>query len=66
MYVRDVMYWIMNTVLLSGKLYKSVPQFTDLNEKLADLIIHAVSINSGYTSMLKAGENAHLMDQVCF
>lgn len=50
--------------LLLGKLYKSIPNYAELNERLSELIVTSISINSGYTSMLKENPNSELKDQV--
>ena len=47
-----------------GKLYKSIPNHSELDSTLADLIVNSISINSGYTSMIRQSPNSDLMDQV--
>lgn len=42
-----------------------MPNYSEMDERLADLIIYSVSINSGYTSNIKPSDNPDLMDQVC-
>ena len=48
----------------TGTLHKHIPNYSELNERLADLIVHSISINSGYTSMLKDNPGSELKDQV--
>ncbi|XP_067932437.1 plasma membrane calcium-transporting ATPase 2-like [Watersipora subatra] len=49
---------------LAGKLYKSIPKYDELEPMLADLIIYSISLNSGYTSRLRQGNNTELFDQL--
>lgn len=49
---------------IAGKHEKTIPKYSALRESLADLIINSVSINSGYTSILKEVPGSNLMDQV--
>ena len=49
---------------IAGKHEKTIPKYSALQESLADLIINSVSINSGYTSILKEVPGSNLMDQV--
>lgn len=51
-------------LLFSGKHYKMVPKYHEVNQSMADLIVDSVSINSGYTSILKKVPGTNLLDQV--
>ena len=61
MYCHVVLYAVISD---TGELHKSIPAYSEFNSRLADLIINSVSINSGYTSILKENANTELMDQV--
>lgn len=41
---------------IAGKQYKTTPAYNDLPAKTADLMVRAISINSGYTSQIIAPE----------
>lgn len=47
-----------------GELRKTIPAYSEVNETIADLIVDSVSINSGYTSILKEVPGSNLRDQV--
>ena len=47
-----------------GKHEKTIPKYTALRESLAELVTNSISINSGYTSILKEVPGSNLMDQV--
>lgn len=42
---------------ISGEDYKTTPKYESLPHNVADLILHAISINSAYTSRVLPGEN---------
>ena len=43
---------------------KTIPNYTDLPANIADLLVTSISINSGYTSILKEEPGNNLMQQV--
>ncbi|XP_067928988.1 plasma membrane calcium-transporting ATPase 2-like [Watersipora subatra] len=49
---------------VAGKLEKTIPNYTDLPANIADLLVTSISINSGYTSILKEEPGNNLMQQV--
>lgn len=51
-------------VLLLGKYEKTIPKYESLPESLAELIVNSISINSGYTSILREVAGSSLLDQV--
>ena len=40
------------SVFLLGTRYKTVPKSSEINSSIVDILVHAISINSGYTSRI--------------